>query len=351
MRFDWNAYPETKEFVDGSGLTGVADTEEFRAMYNEACKIYREEGGQDELGKVNVKVYDFGDNLISRIVFKTCDLGRSKVHIAVIPHPSSYPTRSLGNPKRGPIALRVQPHSLDHLRLRNSEPFSPANKLTSNRSDVALPACRTNANASWDPWRKLVAPLKLWLRRKIITKIFGRLRTIITASCLASRSLRHRLPQLPSPLTSPTPQLLLPFHKSTRLNFLCPHIPCIVEQLVLWLRRCTIFNLKKRDNHNHTRLDNPPSQLLPSPMSRLKPKIHCCRLPRLLPKSLSRQRHLPNEKRRNLSNLISRPQSRPSLVPQIQIPPPPLTSQSNSPQAMTLGVARHLWKLPRSNPN
>ena len=182
MRFDWNAYPETKEFVDGSGLTGVADTEEFRAMYNEACKIYREEGGQDELGKVNVKVYDFGDNLISRIVFKTCDLGRSKVHIAVVPHPSSYPTRSLGNPKRGPIALRVQPHSLDHLRLRNSEPFSPANKLTSNRSDVALPACRTNANASWDPWRKLVAPLKLWLRRKIITKIFGRLRTIITAS-------------------------------------------------------------------------------------------------------------------------------------------------------------------------
>ena len=102
----------------------------------------------------------FGDNLISRIVFKTCDLGRSKVHIAVVPHPSSYPMRSLGNPKRGPIALRAQPHSLDHLRLRNSEPFSPANKLTSNRSDVALPACRTNANASWDPWRKLVAPLK-----------------------------------------------------------------------------------------------------------------------------------------------------------------------------------------------
>jgi len=149
MRFDWNAYPETKEFVDSSGLTGVADTEEFRAMYNEACKIYREEGGQDELGKVNVKVYDFGNNLISRIVFKTCDLGKSKVHIAVVPHPSSYRTESLGNPKRGPIALRVQ--SLDHLRLRNSEPFSPANKLTLNHSDGALPACKTNANTSWDP--------------------------------------------------------------------------------------------------------------------------------------------------------------------------------------------------------
>jgi len=62
MRFDWNAYPETKEFVDSSGLTSVADTEEFRAMYNEACKIYREEGGQDELGKMNVKVYYFGNN-------------------------------------------------------------------------------------------------------------------------------------------------------------------------------------------------------------------------------------------------------------------------------------------------
>jgi hypothetical protein len=57
MRFDWNAYPETKELVDASGLTSVADTEEFRAgMYNGACKIYRKEGGQDELAKV---VYNY----------------------------------------------------------------------------------------------------------------------------------------------------------------------------------------------------------------------------------------------------------------------------------------------------
>ena len=56
MRFDWNAYPETKEPIEASGLTSVADTEEFRAMYNGACKIYRKEGGQDELAKV---VYNY----------------------------------------------------------------------------------------------------------------------------------------------------------------------------------------------------------------------------------------------------------------------------------------------------
>jgi hypothetical protein len=43
--------------VDGSGVISVAETEEFWEMYNEACRIYKEEGGQDELGKQNVKVY------------------------------------------------------------------------------------------------------------------------------------------------------------------------------------------------------------------------------------------------------------------------------------------------------
>lgn len=56
MRFDWNAYPETKDFVDGSGLTSVAENDEFRAIYNEACNIYKAEGRQDDLGKQNVKV-------------------------------------------------------------------------------------------------------------------------------------------------------------------------------------------------------------------------------------------------------------------------------------------------------
>lgn len=42
--------------MDGSGLTSVAENDEFWAMYSEACNIYKEEGGQDELGKQNVKV-------------------------------------------------------------------------------------------------------------------------------------------------------------------------------------------------------------------------------------------------------------------------------------------------------
>lgn len=57
MRFDWNAFPETKEFVDTSGIISVAETEDFWAMYKAACRIYKEEGGENELGKQNVKVF------------------------------------------------------------------------------------------------------------------------------------------------------------------------------------------------------------------------------------------------------------------------------------------------------
>jgi hypothetical protein len=57
MRFDWNSFPETKEFVDSSGITSVAETEDFRSMYTEACRIYKLEGGDNELGKQNVKVF------------------------------------------------------------------------------------------------------------------------------------------------------------------------------------------------------------------------------------------------------------------------------------------------------
>lgn len=52
----WNAYPETRDFVDGSGVTSCAEKEEFLTMYTEACKIYKE-GGADVLTKNNVKVH------------------------------------------------------------------------------------------------------------------------------------------------------------------------------------------------------------------------------------------------------------------------------------------------------
>jgi len=52
-------FPETRDFIDGSGVTSVAekDRSEFLTMYHKACKVYKTEGGQDELGKLNVKVY------------------------------------------------------------------------------------------------------------------------------------------------------------------------------------------------------------------------------------------------------------------------------------------------------
>lgn len=60
MRFEWNAYPETRDFIDGSGVTSVAEkNDEFLMMYKEACKVYKVEGGQGELPKINVKVYSF----------------------------------------------------------------------------------------------------------------------------------------------------------------------------------------------------------------------------------------------------------------------------------------------------
>lgn len=46
----------TKEFVDGSGITSVAETEDFATMYRGACALYKVEGGEDDLGKTNVKV-------------------------------------------------------------------------------------------------------------------------------------------------------------------------------------------------------------------------------------------------------------------------------------------------------
>jgi hypothetical protein len=64
LRFDWNAFPTTKEFVDSSGITSVAETDEFKEMYSEACLLYKEEGGQDELGKQNVKVYPIANLII-----------------------------------------------------------------------------------------------------------------------------------------------------------------------------------------------------------------------------------------------------------------------------------------------
>jgi hypothetical protein len=160
MRFDWNAYPGTKEFIDGSGLISVADTEEFRVMYNEACRIYRQEGGQDELGKMNVKVYNFVDNLISRIAFKISDLERSKIHCVALPLPSSNPMKNLGSP-RGPIAWRVQFYPLIHLQFHNSGLFFLAKKLISNLSNAASSIYKTNASISWAPWRKLVESSKL----------------------------------------------------------------------------------------------------------------------------------------------------------------------------------------------
>ena len=47
----------TKEFVDGSGITSIAETEDFATMYRAACQLYKDEGGQDDLGKTNVKVW------------------------------------------------------------------------------------------------------------------------------------------------------------------------------------------------------------------------------------------------------------------------------------------------------
>jgi len=71
VKFNWNAFPETRDFIDGSGVTSVGEkNEEFLNMYEVACKIYKEEGGGD-LAKLNVKVYTVRLNLTTRIEFKT----------------------------------------------------------------------------------------------------------------------------------------------------------------------------------------------------------------------------------------------------------------------------------------
>jgi hypothetical protein len=120
-------------------------------MYEKAGKIFRNEGGCNELGMANVKVYSFVDNLISRIVSKTGASGNPKMHILARPRPSSNPTKSLGKPQRHPILLKVELYPLLYPHRHNSGPFSPMNRLISSLSNAASPACKINANASWDP--------------------------------------------------------------------------------------------------------------------------------------------------------------------------------------------------------
>ena len=84
---------------------------------------------------------------------------------------------------------------------------------------------------------------------------------------------------------------------TARASIFCVRISFVKwgDLLVSRPRSCIIINLDKNENRTHIRLNNPPSRLLPSPMSRHKPRIHCSQLLRLLPKSLSRLRHLPKE--------------------------------------------------------
>ena len=140
---------------------------------------------------MNVKIYNFNDNLINRIIFKTCILRNSKVHVIIIFHSSSYLIKNLEISKWDLIALRIQLYSLIHLHLRNSESFFSTNKLISNLFNIISSIYKINVNISWNSWRKLVKSLKLWCRKKIFTKIFDKLWTIITALYLISKFSYH----------------------------------------------------------------------------------------------------------------------------------------------------------------
>ena len=140
---------------------------------------------------MNIKIYNFNDNLINKIIFKTCILRNSKVHVIIISHSSSYSIKSFEISKWDLIILRIQFYSLVHFHFRNSKSFFSMNKLISNLFDMISSICKINVNISWNSWRKLVKSLKLWCRKKIFTKIFDKLWTIITALYLISKFSYH----------------------------------------------------------------------------------------------------------------------------------------------------------------
>ena len=45
QRFTWNAFPETRAYIDGSQLSSVVETKEFKSVYDHACQLFATEGG------------------------------------------------------------------------------------------------------------------------------------------------------------------------------------------------------------------------------------------------------------------------------------------------------------------
>jgi hypothetical protein len=59
MKFNWNAFPVTRDYIDGSGVISTAEkSEEFLSLYQQACELYAE-GGTGELGKSHVRVRNY----------------------------------------------------------------------------------------------------------------------------------------------------------------------------------------------------------------------------------------------------------------------------------------------------
>ena len=120
---------------------------------------------------------------------------------------------------------------------------------------MASPACKTNSNASWDPWRKPVAPLKLWYRRKIITTGYEQLsRRLVSLS-------GPRVMACQGPLHLSLPLLLVLCSRFTShytcLNFLRLHILCKVGRLTSLTTSELHHHQSRQEREPHPR---PPQQ-------------------------------------------------------------------------------------------
>jgi hypothetical protein len=142
MKFNWNAFSDTRDFIDSSGVISVGEkNEEFLKMYEVACQIYKEEGGGD-LTKINVKVYTVHRHLTSRIEFKTFASEKSRILFSV--KVLLLINRMMKISKKR-IALKVRRR---RLHPQNSGLFSLARKSISQSFSREFRRCKINANAS-----------------------------------------------------------------------------------------------------------------------------------------------------------------------------------------------------------
>lgn len=133
-------------------------------MFDEACHVYRDEGGQGELLKINVKVFYLDYHLTGRIEFRiqhtenqSLSIVVGPVHLFVVARLLSIMSQmtKLWIVKRD-VILRF--HIL--LLYLNSKPSFRVRRLILRDFNSLLRVCKISVGDLWGRWKKHVKQFK-----------------------------------------------------------------------------------------------------------------------------------------------------------------------------------------------